>query len=416
MAKKTTNRRYSSKTKVKKPSAFFNALILAGVRAWLKRRVKFTVKRNVEKLEHPSIVLCNHGSFIDFAYLALVLGKEKPHVVTTRQYFYEKKLGWLLRKLGCIPKSLFTTDLESVRNCLQVLKDDGVLVIFPEARLCTAGEFEDIQNGTMSFLHKMGQNAAIYTLKFAGDYLALPKWARQGNKRFIRRGSIVEAELSLLYEKGASGGVPLDEFSQNVINALSHNEFEYLFARSEVSYPQGNLAVGLENVLYRCPECDSQFALTAEGNTLSCAHCGKSFTMDDRYEFINGRFENLQKWYHWQMEELRREIDADPDWQLEDGVTLYHASLDGKTQLREAGKGRCVFNRAGLVYTGTDSGEQVTKTFPTSRLYRILFGAGADFELYDGEEIWYFVPKDTRTCVKWYMASSILHVLSVKSV
>ena len=399
---------YSSKTKVKEPSALFNALISTGVAAWLRRRVKFKIQNNVGKLERPSIVLCNHGSFIDFAYMALMLGKNKPHIVTTRQYFYEKKLAWLLRKLGCIPKSLFTNDVESVKNCLHVIKNDGVLVICPEARLCTVGETEDVQASVMSFLHKMGQNAAIYTLKFHGDYLALPKWARKGNKRFIRRGSTVEAELSLLYGKGASGSVSLDEFEKSVIDALSHNEFEWLNARPELRYPQGNLAEGLHNVLYRCPVCESDFTLNSNGNTLTCEHCNSAFAMDDRYRFVDGRFENLQQWYRWQMDELRREIEINSDWQLEDDVTLYHSSLDGKTQLRKAGEGHCVFNREGLSYFGRDSGEQIVKTFPSSRLYLIMFGAGADFELYDGEEIWYFTPKDKRTCVKWYMASIIL--------
>ena len=405
MAKANANNNHIT---VKEPSALFNAMIFVGVKAWTRRRVKFTLRRNVNKLDRPAIVLCNHGSFIDFAYMALALRKDKPHVVVTRQYFYNKRLGWLLRKLGCIPKSLFTTDFESARNCLHVLKKNGVLVICPEARLCAVGETEDIQDSVMSFLHKMAQTASIYTLTFSGDYLALPKWARCGNKRFIRRGSRVEAELNLLYDKGQSRAVTLQEFTDNVANALYHNEFEWLSAHSDVKYPQGNLAVGLNNVLYRCPECNSEFSLTAEGNTLACSCCGKSFTMDERYHFTSGRFANLQEWYLWQMSELRREIEADPEWQLYDDVTLYHSSTDGKSQLREVGKGRCVFNRDGLVYSGTDGGVEISKTFPMARLFKILFGAGADFEVYDGEEIWYFVPGDTRTCVKWYMASAIL--------
>ena len=409
MAKEKSKQRvYSSKTVVREPNALLNAMIFVGLKAWLKSRVKCKITNNVGKLERPAIVLCNHGSFIDFAYFALLTGKYKPHAVTTRQYFYGKKLGRFLKKLGCIPKSMFTTDLESIRNCLHVIKNDGVLVICPEARLCTAGEFEDIQPGTMGFLHKMGEHAAIYTIKFGGDYLALPKWARNGNKRFVRRGSPVEAELSLLYEKGASVGVGLDEFEQTVVNALKYNDFEWLAAHPEVHYPQGNLAEGLHNVLFRCPECNGEFTFTSQGNTLTCQHCGSSFTMDDRYAFTSGRFENLQQWYHWQCDLLREEVESDPNWELADQVTLYHSSIDGKTQLRKAGNGRCVFNRTGLTYTGTDSGADVVKKFPLSRLYRILFGSGADFEFYDGEEIWYFVPTDTRSCVKWFAASTIL--------
>lgn len=408
MTKKLPKQKYSSKTVVRKPSAFFNGVIYIGLKAWLKSKVKCKIKSNVTKLEHPAIVLCNHGSFIDFAYFALLTGRDKPHAVTTRQYFYDKKLGKLLKKLGCIPKSMFTTDMESIRNCLHVLKNNGVLVICPEARLCTAGEFEDIQSGTMGFLHKMGAHATIYTIKFSGDYLALPKWARKGNKRFIRKGSPVEAELNLLYDKGASANVSLDEFEQTVVSALSYNEFDWLAAHPEVHYPQGNLAEGLHNVLYLCPECNGEFGFTSNGNTLTCEHCGAKFTMDDRYTFTDGKFENLQQWYHWQVDTLRQQIDANLNWELNDDVTLYHSSIGGNGQLRVAGNGRCVFNREGLTYTGSDSGVDIVKHFPISRLYRILFGAGADFELYDGEEIWYFVPSDTRSCVKWFAASSIL--------
>ena len=40
-------------------------------------------------------------------------------------------------------------------------------------------------------------------------------------------------------------------------------------------------------------------------------------------------------------------------------------------------------------------------------IYRLLFGAGEDFEIYDGQEIYYFVPTDKRSCVEWYIMSKI---------
>ena len=45
-------------------------------------------------------------------------------------------------------------------------------------------------------------------------------------------------------------------------------------------------------------------------------------------------------------------------------------------------------------------------------VYRVLFGAGEDFEVYDGKEIWYFVPEDKRRCVDYYVASIKLRELS----
>jgi hypothetical protein len=89
-------------------------------------------------------------------------------------------------------------------------------------------------------------------------------------------------------------------------------------------------------------------------------------------------------------------------------VKLRHASKDGKTMLRDAGEGVCTLNKEGLRYVGTEDGENIDKLFPLADLYRILFGAGEDFEVYAGEEIYFFVPENTRECVAWYYTSEAL--------
>ena len=35
-------------------------------------------------------------------------------------------------------------------------------------------------------------------------------------------------------------------------------------------------------------------------------------------------------------------------------------------------------------------GKEIEKFFPMSQIYRLLFGAGVDFEIYEGKEIWFF--------------------------
>ena len=52
--------------------------------------------------------------------------------------------------------------------------------------------------------------------------------------------------------------------------------------------------------------------------------------------------------------------------------------------------------------------EEIEKFFSLSTIYRLLFGAGEDFEIYEGKEIWYFKPEDRRSCVIWYVVSGIL--------
>ena len=76
--------------------------------------------------------------------------------------------------------------------------------------------------------------------------------------------------------------------------------------------------------------------------------------------------------------------------------------------LRTAGFGECTLDRSGLTYVGTIDGQEVVKKFDMKIIYRILFGAGEDFEIYEGKQLYFFVPEDTRSAVKWYAVSEIL--------
>lgn len=395
---------YSSKTKVQKPNALLHGMVWLGMKIWLGLNIKQKTDKQVDKVEGPAIILCNHGSFIDFVYLSLVLKNEKPRVVSGRQYFYGRRLGQFLKKMGCIPKSMFTTDIESTRNCMQIIKEKGVLVIFPEARLSTAGEFEDIQPGTAKFLQRM--NANVYVIKFGGDYLAMPKWAKRKGKARLHKKALVEATFTQLYKQGEPMQVSTEEFEKTIFDALDYNEFDWLAAHPEIKYDTKHIAEGLDNILYRCPTCGKEFTLEAKGNAITCTHCGTTGVMTDRYAFENGRpFENFQQWYRWQKEQMREQMDADENFCLQDEVTLYHESPSGRKQLIKAGNGVCKLDASGLTYEGTDGEETITKHFPQSVIYRLLFGAGEDFEIYEGDHFWYFVPPDKRSCVKWYLAS-----------
>jgi 1-acyl-sn-glycerol-3-phosphate acyltransferase len=182
-----------AQNKVRPVNGFLMTILYYVVRAYLFLcGVKLKTVNKVGKPEGPAVILCNHGSFIDFIYAVALLRKNKPHFMVARLYFYHNILGWLLRQLGAFPKSMFALDMENAKNCLTVLKNKEILTLMPEARLSTTGRFEDIQNNTYSFIKKAGVD--VYTIKICGDYLADPKWGKG-----FRRGSVVEAELDLLY-------------------------------------------------------------------------------------------------------------------------------------------------------------------------------------------------------------------------
>ncbi len=386
------------KNRVRKVNGFLMSLLYYGVQVYLFfRGVRVKTVNRIGKPETPSIVLCNHGSFVDFIYATALLRKYKPHFIAARLYFYNRYLGWLLRKLGVFPKSMFAMDMENAKNCLHVLKNKEILAMMPEARLSTVGRFEDIQGSTYSFIKKSG--VPVYTIKINGDYLADPKWGKG-----LRRGAVVEAELDILYTAEEVKTLSLEQVKQGIEQRLSYDELQWLEQRPEIHYRSKRLAEGLENILSVCPLCKRRHTITTQKNKVFCESCGYLTSLNDRYGFDEGfRFANFAQWYDWQKALMEQELTG-----LQSKVEL-RLPGNGKGLTRHGGYGVCTLNREGLTYSGTKDGETVELHFSLRRIYRLLFGAGENFEIYDGTQILYFVPEEKRAAVDWYMASMILH-------
>ena len=403
VTEKKPGKKAAPKNRVRPVNSFVMTVLYYGVRLYLLLcGVRVKTVNKVGKPESPSIVLCNHGSFIDFIYAAALLRKYKPHFIVARLYFYNTVLGWLLRTVGAFPKSMFAMDMENAKNCLTVLKNQEILAMMPEARLSTTGRFEDIQENTYSFIKKSG--VPVYTIKFCGDYLADPKWGRG-----FRRGSLVEAELDLLFTAEQVKSLSMEEMKRKILERLTYDEFRWLRQRPRIRYRSRHMAEGLENILTTCPVCNRKYTLKTKKDKVFCEGCGYLTSVDARYGFTGDfRFRDLTQWYDWQKALMEREIAANPGDILSTKVELRLPGT-GNGLTRHGGYGVCTLNREGLTYTGTMDGETVELHFSLQRIYRLLFGAGENFEIYDGTRILYFVPEERRSAVDWYIASMILH-------
>lgn len=402
LRRKTTKEKGNG-IKVQKVNYFWMTVIYWSFRIWLCfKGVKVKKINKVGKLNQPSIILCNHGSFTDFIYASTLLRKYKPHFIVARLYFYNTILGHLLRKVGAFPKSMFAMDMESIKNSITVLKNNEILAMMPEARLSTTGRFEDIQKSTFSFIKKSAVD--VYTIKLNGDYLANPKWGKG-----MRRGAVVEAELDILYTAEQLQTLSLAEIKKGIEQRLYYNEFQWLQQHPKIHYSSHCIAEGLENILSVCPECNRKYSIRTEKDKLFCEHCGYLTSLNDRYGFDKDfRFNDLTQWYDWQMDLLKKEIIEDENYTMVSKVEL-RLPGNGKGLTKHGGYGTCTLNRNGLTYSGTKDGKTVECHFSIQRIYRLLFGAGENFEIYDGTQIYYFVPEERRSAVDWYIASSVLY-------
>ena len=288
-----------------------------------------------------------------------------------------------------------------MKNCLKVIKNKEILAMMPEGRLSTVGKFEEIQNATYKFIKKM--NVPVYVIKIDGAYLAKPKW---GDK--IRKGSLVEVEINRILSSQDVQDLSEDRLKTKIETALDYNEWEWLEKHPEVKYKHKTIAEGLENILCVCPNCGEKYSLKTKNNNIFCEHCNLNVSVDNRYQLEGVKFKTITQWYEWQENVFRKEIKDNDQFFIESQVELRHFSIDGKGFTRYAGDGVCILNKNGLTYKGTEDGLEIERVFPLKNVYRILFGAGENFEVYDDKEIFYFVPTNKRSCVAWYILSKLL--------
>ena len=90
----------------------------------------------------PVIVAGNHTSGLD----PLAMGVSSPHrliqFLMAREYYDLPVLKLLFRNLGCVPVDRSGADAGAVRASLRILKDGGVLGIFPEGGISPDGSLQ----------------------------------------------------------------------------------------------------------------------------------------------------------------------------------------------------------------------------------------------------------------------------------
>lgn len=114
-------------------------------RTWFRRR--YDVRTYGEEhiaLQGPHIIASNHIGLLDGPLLA-AFAPRPVHALTKKEMF-EGRTGHALRAVGQIPLSRYEVDPSAMKDCLRVLRDGGVVAIYPEGTR-GSGEFHRFNNG-----------------------------------------------------------------------------------------------------------------------------------------------------------------------------------------------------------------------------------------------------------------------------
>ena len=265
------------------------------------------------------LILSNHLSAYDFINFSAPLhGHKVNFVVAENMMFANPMFAKLITSYHAIPKRQYFADFQ----CIKLIKknlDAGISVVLcPEGKVSADGKTGVIAESTARLVEWLGYPVAV--CKLEGASFVRPKWAY--NKRNGRNF----ATYDLLFAKEEVKSLTRDEIYARIVKALDHNEHEWQ-QRTGIAFKGERYAEGLERLLYVCPKCGKEFALTTKGDEITCSACGNKITYAHTGALVpvgeaSKTFERIDLWYDFERQLVKREIE-NADFRLEDKVKLF---------------------------------------------------------------------------------------------
>lgn len=315
--------------------------------------IKVKPDQDYLKEEGPIIVISNHESYLD-PMVTSMLTKGRPGNFVTGEFVFRKNpWGHWFRLGGAIPKKQFVVDTVAVKAMMKVMKRKGVLFIYPEATRSVDGSTITFDDGVAKMAKKAG--AAIYIQHIHGAYLTMPRW---GKLLPIRKGKITSEFVRKLPGSKVKE-MSAEEIQQFILDGIRYDENDYSRECNPV-HKGKNLAQGLQNIGYICPECGKEFTVQWAGKDKSdcvcCTSCGNTIRylpsgLLEPASEADKSFEDLHKWTCWEKEQVEKLI-AEGDFRMELDADL-HKMFDPLTWAK-TGNGKVTITSTEIIYEGTD--------------------------------------------------------------
>lgn len=358
------------------------------------------------------ILLSDHAATDTYKYAIggyRKYGRLNP--VVGKHHFYIKWLGGALRMIGAIPKNLFEGDVRSVKMMLGVIKMGGSLALFPEGVQSSSGSMHPIHPTTAGFLKRA--RLTVVLCKSYGSYLRFPRFdetARKGHHEY---------HYEILFTPDELKSMTKEEIDSRLVDRMKYNDFQWNLDKKYKYESKNGLAHNIDNILYICPKCGSEFTLSSNGDIISCEKCGNRIRVTDTYEIIPADnmsiqpYRHIDDWYRSQRAKVKEEIKA-PDYSVSYRCRVEQLHTDKPVNPRNyiAGEGYIRIDHKEILYNGTLEGQEVELHFDIKNVpcYVNVPGRGNEF-FYNGEFYMFDPVEDPRRSTKYMMIVEELNKL-----
>ena len=357
----------------------------------------------IRDIDEPCLIFGNHGSVFDFIFAGSAIYPKKAVFVVTRRTMYDRISKKIVKMSPHILRDQFSSDLRSIIDMGDALKQGYNVVLYPEGKVSTCGKTNIIPKATGKLVKTF--KVPVVTIVCDGNWLAKPSWAshvRVGNfnirtKQILTREQIKQMtaeEIQLLLEQ-----------------ELCHNENKY---QLEGNYEYHNIlkskgfAEGLEKVLYKCPKCGKDFTMHTKGSDIFCEECGFRATYNHNglitSEDKDFKYYRIDKWVDYENEELKKEL-LDDNFIIK---SVVEAQVENKIAAKydKIGKGTLIMDKQKITFSSFDN--KTNLQYNIDKVEGIPFVVGVRICLLIDDVNYEFVFKDKLMSTKYNMAVELL--------
>lgn len=278
------------------------ALLRPVFRIFLFFKYGFTCSKFNSDIKKPYMILSNHITTLDPVMIAVSFCMP-VYFVASDDLFSIKYISPLLKYLAApIPKTKSSSDIQTIKDCFNIVKQSGTICVFPEGNRTYNGVTSHIPFSIVKLIKFLKIPVLLY--KIQGGYGVQPRWA--GN---IRKGRMYgSVQRVLTYEEYKD--MDDDSLYKYIADSLNSNAFY----ETGNKYKSHNKAKYLERFLYACPDCGSFSTLCSKGDNIICSKCGLNMKYNENLLLskVSGKcnFLNVKEWDDFQKNKIR-EFNSD---------------------------------------------------------------------------------------------------------
>ncbi|MFW5780448.1 MAG: lysophospholipid acyltransferase family protein [Bacillota bacterium] len=381
--------------KIRKPNGFlyYTITYLLKFLAKILFRMKIN-KKGIKGVKGPFVVVGNHSSVTDIVFTVSALAPHRLNVVTSRDLFTWPKFKPFINKLGCIPKSQFAIDIQSIKMMKAAVEQGRNIVLYPEGKTSIEGKQLHYLPPSIAKLLKF-LNVPVIMSYTEGAYLTKPRYFKG-----FRYGKVKVTE-SVLFTQDDITKLSRDEIYERISQKMKFNDNIYQI-ENRIKFRNKKIAKGIEYILYRCPKCSKDYIMRSTEKNLICDYCGNNVEYNEYGQLkaaddISISYDRIDLWYDYQRECVDQEIKK-PDFFISKKVDMLE---ERDRNFHKVGEGELYIDKEYIGYKGKKEEKPFEVKTPLKTLHTIITKNQEGVDLSYPEGFYRFLFKDKKGSTKY---------------